>query len=254
MNICKTSLIGEVAANDPTTLPIFEKARLDYCCHGRQTLAEACAGAGVNVDDLLSQLRAPRTAASAAEDWSALGLIELCDHIEKKHHVLAREIFDRLAVLMPRILNAHADHHPEYRELSTVIDGLREEMIDHLVREERVLFPWLRRLTSTEAVHIGPPWSVKRPIDCMMHDHTEVAVALGKIRSLTNDYTAPADTCGSVRLLMSTLRELEHDTHLHIHKENNILFPAGVRAEQRRQSTTVKPPASERPRCGGACS
>ena len=45
--------------------------------------------------------------------------------------------------------------------------------------------------------------------------------------------TPPADGCGSYQALFAGLEQLEADTHLHIHKENNLLFPAVVQVEQR---------------------
>ena len=44
---------------------------------------------------------------------------------------------------------------------------------------------------------------------------------------------APADGCASYQALYEGLAELEADTHLHVHKENNVLFPAVVALEER---------------------
>lgn len=230
--------IGDAARLWPRLLPLFERYGLDYCCHGRRTLAESCRAVGVNIQQVMHDCQSlDATAADSEPDWGAATMTSLCDHIEATHHVRAREAFARLRALMPRILAAHGAAHPWLPELDHLIDELREEMIDHMVREERVLFPWLRRLAQHTAVHIGPPWSVKRPIDCMLHDHDAVAAALGRIRALTHDYQPPEGTCAAVMTLMEVLRDLERDTHVHIHKENNILFPAGVRAEAARAAT-----------------
>ena len=55
---------------------------------------------------------------------------------------------------------------------------------------------------------------------------------LAELRRATGDYEVPADACASYRMLYAGLRELEADTHLHVHKENNALFPAVVELEQ----------------------
>ena len=52
------------------------------------------------------------------------------------------------------------------------------------------------------------------------------------MRAATDDYRAPADSCVSYRRCFEGLAELEADTHLHIHKENNVLFPMVVQREQ----------------------
>ncbi|MBX3385027.1 MAG: iron-sulfur cluster repair di-iron protein [Phycisphaeraceae bacterium] len=229
--------IGRLAAEHPELLPVLDRFGLDYCCHGRQTLAEACRNAGADPRAVLKAIdqtpdREPAT--HAEHDWASASMCELADHIEALHHRKARESFDRLSAIVPRVLSAHADRHPELREVAAVVEQLREEMMDHMVREERVLFPWLRRLERPTAVNVGPPWSVQRPIDCMEHDHASVADALARLRRLTSGYQAPTDACRTYESLLITLRDLDHDTRVHIHKENNILFPAGIRAEKDR--------------------
>jgi regulator of cell morphogenesis and NO signaling len=48
---------------------------------------------------------------------------------------------------------------------------------------------------------------------------------------LTDGYQPPADGCASYVACFAALEELEADTHLHIHKENNLLFPLVLRME-----------------------
>lgn len=123
-------------------------------------------------------------------------------------------------------------------------------MRDHLVREERVLFPWLRRLERKSEITSGPPWSVRRPIDCMIHDHDDVGDAFRKIRVLTDDLTPPEGACSTWRECYRLLATFERDTHMHIHKENNILFPAGVEAEERLGGPSHRRQATTPPRSG----
>jgi regulator of cell morphogenesis and NO signaling len=59
----------------------------------------------------------------------------------------------------------------------------------------------------------------------MVADHDRAGVLLAQLRSLTQGYTVPEDGCASYRALLEGLADLEADTHLHVHKENNVLFP-----------------------------
>lgn len=231
-------LIGEAARDYPALLAIFDSLGIDYCCHGRDTVERACERAGVDPGVLGHAIhrQVPPADAGDARVWSSMTMTQLCDDIEATHHLLVRATFERLAVLMPRVVSSHASSYPRLLELNAVILNLREEMIDHLVREERVLFPWLRRLEAPHALLTGPPWSVRRPIDCMIHDHDQVGNALASIKMLTDGHTPPSGTCTSVVSVMSLLAGLDRDTKVHIHKENNILFPAGVRAERDRKA------------------
>lgn len=228
-----TMSVGEIAAERPAAMAVFERLGLDFCCHGRRSLAEACRLRGLSVREVLEAIDAEEAgkADEAERCWADASMTELADHIERTHHAFAREALARLATLTPRVVKAHGGTDPKLGKLACEIAQLTEEMNDHFVREERVLFPWLRRLERPTEIQSGPPWSVKRPISCMEHDHDDVGAAFARMRALTNNFEPPECACGSYRMLFATLRDLERDMHIHIHKENNILFPAGVRAE-----------------------
>ncbi|MCB9848499.1 MAG: DUF542 domain-containing protein [Phycisphaeraceae bacterium] len=229
-------MVGQIATAHPDLIPELDRLGIDYCCGGRRTLTEAAARSGQNTETLIDQLSeyAPSTPDAAETiNCAAMSMTDLADHIEQSHHAFAREALDRLGRLIDKCVAAHADEEPRLVELQSTVAALTEDMHDHFIREERVLFPWLRRLERKSEITGGPPWSVRRPIDCMVHDHDDVGDAFKQIRDLTNDLAAPADACPTWEECYRLLADLERDTHLHIHKENNILFPAGIEAEKR---------------------
>lgn len=64
-------------------------------------------------------------------------------------------------------------------------------------------------------------------------EHQNAGVALDRMREMTNNYEIPAGACNSFRAMLSGLEHLETDLHLHIHKENEILFPKASEMEAR---------------------
>ena len=233
--ISPDATLAHIATENPAAIGVFERFRLDFCCGGETTLAEACRRAALDPEDILMHIEsAPRPADGDEQDWTGASMAELADHIEQTHHRYVRDAIDQITATLARVVNAHGAHHPELLELQPLCAEFAAEMREHMIREERVLFPWLRRLETAGAIMTGPPWSVQRPISCMEHDHDSAGAALARMRRLTADYTPPPDACGSYRALLQSLESLERDTHIHIHKENNILFPAGVRAEAQR--------------------
>ena len=60
----------------------------------------------------------------------------------------------------------------------------------------------------------------------------EKLMALEEIRQLSHNYLLPEDACASYSLLYKMLSEFEEDLHLHIHIENNILFPKALEIEK----------------------
>lgn len=223
--------VSDAVTRWPALIPFFEKHRIDFCCHGGTPLRTACEQAGVSLEAVADVMSLASADTQEHRDWTTASMSELCDHIVERYHLPTRERFEVLRSLIPKVVAAHSAQAPWLVEIDAVEQDLRSEMLDHMIREERVLFPWIKRLEVHGAVTIGPPWSVKRPIDCMMHDHDSVGAALYRIRNLTNNYIPPTWACPSAIHMLTQLRSLESDTHVHIHLENNLLFPAAIRAE-----------------------
>lgn len=238
--------IGGIARRHPGSIAVFDRLAIDYCCHGGDSLAEACARASVPLEAVLAALdevvpvgsrRGQGRMAEGATDCidpSGLSTAALCDAIEAVFHRRAREALERLPRLLDRVKSAHGASEPAVAELAAIAGELRDEMLEHMVREERVLFPWIRRLASETTVHVGPPWSVRRPIDCMVHDHLSVAAAFERIRALAPRLAPIAATCATMAALLELLEEFERETRHHVHLENNVLFVDAVRAESHR--------------------
>ena len=234
--ITQSTTVGQIATAYPELIPELERLGLDYCCRGGQTLADAATERELNPQELcghLAQHQCGQRTGTEADDFAVMSMTELADHIEQTHHAYARGTLERLQQLTAKCVAAHADDEPRLVELERTVAALAEDMHDHFVREERVLFPWLRRLERRSEITSGPPWSVRRPIDCMVHDHDDVGEAFARIHALTDDLTPPPDACSTWSECYRLLLEFELDTHRHIHKENNILFPAGLKAEER---------------------
>ena len=66
----------------------------------------------------------------------------------------------------------------------------------------------------------------------MEHEHESVGKSLEKIRELTNNYSLPEDSCASYAFLFKALEDFESDLHIHVHLENNILFPKALELEK----------------------
>ena len=231
-----SSTLAQIASAFPHVIPLLESRRLDFCCGGDVPFSIACEQKGIDPEQLLRSIleQEPTMPDREQPDPASMTMTQLADHIEQTHHRLTRETLARLREMMPRLITAHAESHPELVELGACVAAFADDLEDHMVREERVLFPWLRRLERRSEIQGGPPWSVRRPIDCMIHDHDSAGEMLGRMRSLTAGYRVPDDGCGTYRVCMTMLEDLERDTHIHIHKENNILFPRGVEAERER--------------------
>lgn len=216
--------LGSLVVEHPAFARPLERFGLDYCCGGERTLAEACGDAGLAVDDVAAVLGAVED--GPREPWASMDPAELVDHLEQTHHRYLWDELPRLSTLVGKVVTVHRERHPELAEVQRCFAEIRADLEPHLLREERVLFPMIRELagaTTAPSFHCG---TLANPISVMLREHDIVGDLLARLNRLTARYTPPADGCRSYEACYRGLAELEADTHLHIHKENNVLFPA----------------------------
>lgn len=217
--------VGNIVAEYPATARVFEKHGLDYCCGGKRTLGDACAAKRVDPMKVAQELcLAAAVAVPGDRNWSDASMTELADNIERTHHDWLRSELPRLGGLTRKVASAHGENHPELREVAQVLEDLAVEMFSHMQKEENVLFPTLRAMERGETVRMN----VGEPIACMIHEHDDAGKALERMRALTNGYAPPEGACNTYRVMLDGLRQLEQDMHVHVHKENNILFPRAM--------------------------
>jgi len=228
----RTTTLASLVDERPELAPLLEQLELDYCCGGARSLEDACVDVGLDVDATTRELTEFAGPSQSAE-WVGIGAGALCDHIESTHHVYLTAELPRLDDLVDRVVGAHGERHPELTDVQRVFRELRADLEPHLVKEERILFPMIRMLETADGspeFHCG---SVRNPIGVMCFEHDRAGELLAELRTITGGWAAPDDACTSYTLLYQGLAELQADTHLHIHKENNVLFPAAVEQEQR---------------------
>ena len=221
--------LAELVTTRPELAARLDSLGLDYCCGGQRTLAAAITEAEIDAATTITTLEATPEITAQVE-WS--GIDGLVDHLEATHHAYLHEALPRLVALADKVAGVHGANHPELVEVAALVRELRADLEPHLLKEEQVLFPMIRELaaaTSAPSFHCG---SLSNPIGAMAAEHDDVGALLARLRTSTDDYRVPADGCASYRALYDGLSECEADTHLHVHKENNLLFPAVITAEQ----------------------
>jgi len=238
MTFSADTKVNEIALSNPQARHILEDAGIDYCCGGGKSLGEACLRANVPSDEILRQLRWNAEQVEPGEArWTSAPLAELTKHIRKRHHQYVRDAMPRLRALLAKIREKHGSNHRELSEIEKLFADIAREMLMHMQKEEQILFPFIDSLEC--AANGGKPLevpffqTVKNPIHSMMREHDSAGELMRQIRSLSNGYKAPADACTSYQAAYQGLDEFEKDLHLHVHLENNILFPRAVELEAR---------------------
>ena len=233
----ENQIIGELVARDYRTASVFKKYSIDFCCQGNRTIEEACEKKNIDTKKVLEDLVAMMEAKSeSTTDYQSWPLDLLADYIEKKHHRYVQEKTLEIQPYLDKICKVHGERHPELLEIKEEFNASAGELAAHMKKEELILFPFIRKMTKAklenikvDAAHFG---TVKNPIQMMMDEHTVEGNRFRKIEELSNNYTPPLDACNTYRVSFALLKEFEQDLHLHIHLENNILFPRAIEIEK----------------------
>jgi regulator of cell morphogenesis and NO signaling len=191
------------------------------------------------MDEVLDSLEMAEQSARAVQEdrnWTTEMLADLIAHIVGTHHKYTREELARLGPLFDKVCSVHGKNHPELLQVRVSFQGLEQELTMHMMKEERILFPFIVRMEESviqkEPVLPPPFGSVQNPVTMMEHEHESAGAALRAIRQASSGYAVPPDACISYQRLYQTLGDFEADLHRHIHLENNILFPRAIAMEQ----------------------
>ena len=232
----KDETVGHIAANDLRKAEVFKKYGLDFCCGGKKTVKEACAEKGLDVTKVEQELQQadknPVTRPLPYNDWT---LDFLADYIVNTHHSYIRKTLPEIKGYALKVAQVHGAHHPELIPIQTLVAHINDELIPHMAKEEKVLFPYIKQLVQAKnknEFQLPSFATVQNPISNMEMDHSILAEDFEEIKKLSINYAIPQDACASYSLFYKMLQEFEDDLHMHIHLENNILFPKALELEK----------------------
>lgn len=229
--------VAEIAATSLAAVKVFERHGIDYCCGGKRPLNEVCGEKGLDLAIVESDLSEALSARSIDErDWNSAPLNELVDHIVTRHHGYLRRECPGIAARLEKVYRVYNQRYGSALiGLPEVFAELCDELNQHMMKEEQILFPvitsYQRSMDDGRPISPPPFGTVQNPIRLMESDHEEAGAHLSRIREITENYSIPEYACVTYRALIAGLQEMEQDLHLHIHLENNILFPRALALE-----------------------
>lgn len=214
MNLLDQTL-GELARDLPGATAIFRQHRLSFCCGGDKTLAEASRDKQLDPEAVAAELRALEPGNAPVDEWGSASDASLIEHILTRYHDVHRQQLPELIRLAARVELVHGGHPECPAGLTDLLEGMQRELLTHMEKEERILFPMIARGMNEMATG---------PISMMRHEHEAHGEALAQLRRLTHDITLPEGACNTWTALYNGLDTLAQDLMDHIHLENNLLF------------------------------
>lgn len=231
--------LGQIAAADLRKAAILKKHDLDFCCGGKKTLKEACVKNGLDIAAIIQELQRadidPLARPVPYDEWN---LDFLADYIVNTHHSYVKKTLPELLFYAAKVARAHSGRNPELAAIQQLVEEANTELLSHMIKEERVLFPYIKELVLAAGdpqakLPAALSGNIQNPIAMMELEHESAAKIFEQIRQLSNDLSLPEGACASYSIFYRMLDEFENDLHFHVHLENNILFPKALSIEKK---------------------
>ena len=220
--------IGEIVANDFRTAQVFKRWNIDFCCGGKKTLEQACEEKGLETNEIEILIKDLATSpVNSANDFKNWKLDFLCDYVVNTHHAYVTKSLPDLAFYTQKIATVHGEHHPELIEVALLFSEINTELQQHLKNEERVLFPAIKNALANN--DISSKKTIVSEIARMSAEHEFAGGAMDQINQITQHYRLPEDGCSTYQVTFKLLEQFEDDLHIHVHLENNILYPNALK-------------------------
>ncbi|OFZ11092.1 MAG: iron-sulfur cluster repair di-iron protein [Bdellovibrionales bacterium RBG_16_40_8] len=215
MELNENNTLGEWVSTFAGVSQVFIRNNLDFCCGGSKSLKDACESSGINIEELMKDLK-EAAAGKTAPKWNLLGIDQVVDDILEIFHKKHRDDLQMLIPLAKKVETVHASSADCPKGLADFLETLQFELESHMQKEEQILFPMIKS---------GRGMMAEGPIQVMMHEHISHIENLAKLKELAKNYILPNGACGSWTALYKGVENLEKEIKEHIATENNILFP-----------------------------
>ena len=235
METINEKTVATIVSENYKSADVFKKYGIDFCCGGGVSVAEICRKKNLDYSTVEKELLAIDSQDLMSHDFNNWGLDFLIDYIINTHHKYVSGNIPLIAQYSAKVAKVHGENYPENKTINTLFIEVANELIQHMQKEERILFPYIKLLVKANIENTDPPsppfGTVQNPISMMEHEHENAGDIFKRIAELSNNFTTPDGACNTYKVLYAKLKEFESDLHQHIHLENNILFPKAIKLE-----------------------
>ena len=233
MEINENTQLGTIVADDYRSAKVFSSFGLDFCCGGKTSIADACSKKNIEAKDVINGVvdackDVTDTSLASFANWKLSAQI---DYIIERHHSYVLGQVPQLKAYLHKVANVHGENHPELIEVFNIFNDVSDELMSHMNKEEVMLFPKIKSNEALTPLENSP--SVSHMVAAMESEHTHAGGEFEQLSALTNNFTPPEDACTTYRVAFTMLKAFEEDLHMHIHLENNVLFPQAMEVEQK---------------------
>lgn len=229
--------IGEIVAKDYRKAKVFKDYGIDFYCVGKKTLEKACNEKKINVEEIKEALKeVEKSPIPSSIDYNRWNINFLIDYIINTHHRYVAEVDPEIHEFMQKVAEVYAPKHYEIIDIARSFIKTSSELKQHLYREKTILYPYIKKMSEAKRHNSALPsssfGSVANLIKKMELEHNNMSYEMKEIEYLSNNFTLPEDADNIFSTAYIKLKSFWDELLLHIHLENNILFPKCIELEK----------------------
>jgi regulator of cell morphogenesis and NO signaling len=222
----KSDKIGMIVAADIEAASVFSDYGIDFYSKGNRTLEETCINENVPIVSLLDDLSRVADLVQPRHDFLLMNIRNLSHHILRKHHRFTegRLIFIKHA--LHAMFNEFGDEGNILMPVKNVFEDLSLQLTVQMNYEEFIIFPSLEKIArSNKRCSMAEYRKIQQHIAYMKDESSRDIEKFKLLKEATHHYAARGKDETLYEIAYGAMKELENDLKIHMHLENNILFP-----------------------------
>jgi regulator of cell morphogenesis and NO signaling len=230
MIVNKFETVDSIVTRNLEAAKIFSAYGIEFCSGERRTLENACIEQNVSVTSLLEELSDLKAGSGTLPDFNCMSIDALAVYVESIHHRYTdkKVVFIRHSI--ERLLRQHPNNEDQLTRLKNAFEVLAIHLRIHMRQEEFLIFPYIKSMVKKRIAVSRIFRSIQEPLSAMHSDHDH-EIQTFKLLNASMVGKPQKDFYG-YKVTYSSIKELEMDLKIHMHLENNVLFPRAIDFEK----------------------
>jgi regulator of cell morphogenesis and NO signaling len=231
MIISKGDTVASIVTRNLQSAAVFNSYEIDFCCRGGRTLEDACIEGNVSLGEILDVLWGLDTKNNPVPDFGIMRIDMLAEYIKRIHHSYTERKLIFIKNNLDRLVRDHQSSNPELPQIQKVFEDLSMDLRIHMKQEEFMIFPYIKTMIKKRSIRSKLFKTIQDPIIAMKDDHDNEEKGFDVLSDLTHNYSIPNRGYYAFKATYAAMKDLEEDLKIHMHLENNILFPKAINLE-----------------------
>ncbi|HYG04736.1 MAG TPA: DUF542 domain-containing protein [Chryseosolibacter sp.] len=228
MKVLKSECLSSIVTANLNAASVFNYYGIDFYSRGTRTLEHACIDENVPITNILEELWDLKSRRDTVPDFTHMSMSKLSSHILQTHHKFTEKKLVFIKHTIERLVGMHGEDFPNLPQIKKTFEDLSVYLTVHMRHEEFVVFPYIQKTLRNPSASRSMLRTIHGPINSMEKDHDHEVTLLKMLATLTSNFTPQPNADFAVKTTYSSMKELVEDLKIHIHLENNILFPKAL--------------------------